>query len=336
MFDLTKVSIDIIVIPAFLLLVVMVTGFIVYPDLEGGVALFFLVVIAINFLLNLLWIYDNIRFSNLDVELKESLDESEASARILIRRDLELTEANARLQELDDIKSEFISVVGHQLRTPITGIKWSFDNLLEQEKGPINEDQQKVVKNGLAQTDLVIHFIDDLLNVARIEEGRFGFKFKKQTIIPVIEKIQNNFKNVASGKGVKLLIYLPSYAVPTVDIDEEKIYLVLNNVVDNAIKYTPAGGEATLTLSREDGSLRVTVKDTGIGIPRDQLHRMFTKFFRASNVIYETIGTGLGLYVAKNIIDKHHGTIMVESVEGKGTTISFTLPVSQNDQNSHS
>lgn len=335
MFDKDRLKINNLIIPVVILLVVMIMGFLVYPMVKQDPSLFFLMALATNFLLILLWIINNIRFTTLNSKLQENLKESDESSHILIKRDLELTEANARLQELDSIKSEFISVVGHQLRTPLTAIKWSFDNLSRQERGPINEEQKKVVKNGMAQTELIVNFIDDLLNVARLEEGRFVFNFKKQSIIPVIERIDHMFRNSASEKSIKLITYLPSYIVPPVNIDEEKIYLVLNNLVDNAIKYTVTGGEVALTLSRENNNLRVGVKDTGIGIPLDQLHRVFSKFFRASNVLYESTGMGLGLYVAKNIIDKHNGDMTVESFEGKGTTISFTLPIEENGQNGH-
>lgn len=251
-------------------------------------------------------------------------------AKVLIRRDKELTEANTRLEELDRVKSEFVSVAAHQLRTPLTGIRWAYNALLEKETGELNPEQKEIALKGLQASLAMIELINNLLNVARMEEGRFGFNFTRQAIAPIVERACHSLKSAAEEKGVKLSIAIPKARLPFLELDEERITMVVSNLVDNAVKYTAPGGEITVRLFSSPRTRTVTleVKDTGIGIPANQIHRIFTKFFRADNAMFfKAMGSGLGLYVAKNIVERHGGTISVESVENKGSTFVVVLPV---------
>lgn len=259
-------------------------------------------------------------------QLHDLLIELENVGKMLVRRDLELTRANAALLELDAIKSEFVSVAAHQLRTPLTSIKWTLASLLEQDNGPLNHAQEIMTENGLKATNNLIKLVNDLLNVARLEEGRFGFHFKPQSIAVIINALSTRFQKAADEKNITFRIELPS-SLPLINCDDEKIVMVLDNLVDNAIKYTPPGGHVTITVRKQEKNIEVEIKDTGIGIPASQFHRIFTKFFRAQNaLLYQTSGTGLGLYLAKNIIYQHGGTFTFESAENKGTVFIFTLP----------
>ncbi|MDO8600994.1 MAG: HAMP domain-containing sensor histidine kinase [bacterium] len=263
-----------------------------------------------------------------NVRLQELLRENYISAKMLVQRDLELTEANVRLQDLDVMKSEFVSIAAHQLRTPLTGIRWSYIALLEKETGFLASEQRKIVEDGLRVTVRAIELVNDLLSVARIEEGRFGFNMAHQSMVLVVEKVYARFLNAAEEKGIRLLLETEKSALPHVLIDDEKIAILLENVLDNAVKYTSPGGEVLIRVMRDRDTIRVDVKDTGIGIPVDQQSRVFTKFFRGDNAqLFQTSGTGLGLYVAKNIAEKHGGTLTCESTEGKGTTLTLTLPI---------
>lgn len=261
------------------------------------------------------------------IQLNQELNEV---TKILIHRDIELSEANVRLQELDRVKSEFVSVAAHQLRTPLTGIRWSYHALLEEESGGVNAEQRSLIEKGLQATLSMIDLINNLLNVARIEEGRFGYKFELKSIVPVIEKICRSFEEPIREKGIKLEISIPKYRLPLLDLDEEKMAMVMSNLLDNAIKYTLPRGEISVRVSAppKNGSVVVEIKDSGIGIPAEQMHRMFTKFFRADNAMFfQTMGNGLGLYVVKNIVEHHGGTISAASVEGRGTTFTIKLPI---------
>ncbi|MEK7085086.1 MAG: HAMP domain-containing sensor histidine kinase [Patescibacteria group bacterium] len=262
-------------------------------------------------------------------ELRQRNKESDETAKILIRRDLELTEANARLQELDAIKSEFVSVAAHQLRTPLTGIRWSYTMLLEKGAGgSLNPEQRKIAEEGLGATMRAIELVNNLLDTARIEEGRFGFNLRLRSLAPVIQKIYTSFVETAKEKGIRFSLQMPAREPPPAFIDDEKIIMLLDNLLDNAIRYTSPGGSVYVRLAKQGEQIRIDVEDTGIGIPREQAHRVFTKFFRGDNAqLFETSGTGLGLYVSKNIAEKHGGALSFESVENKGTTFTLTLPI---------
>ena len=263
-----------------------------------------------------------------NLALQERNKESDEVAKVLVRRDLELTETNERLRELDSIKSEFVSVAAHQLRTPLTGIKWTLNALLNEEVGTLDEKQKKFISDGLVSTYRLIELINDLLDTARLEEGKFGFSFKVQALTPILEQTVKNYEVIAKEKGIEFTLKLPEAELPFLKLDTEKIGIVFDNLIDNAIKYTIPGGKVAVQVSIDKKYVVIEVEDTGIGIPKAQFHRMFTKFFRAVNAqLAETSGTGLGLYVSYNIVKRHKGTLSFESREGEGSTFILSLPL---------
>lgn len=269
----------------------------------------------------------NYRLGALNDRLNDLLKENYEVGKTLVRRDIELTEANVRLMALDASKSEFVSVAAHQLRTPITGIRWSFNALLDRELGEVNSDQQKLLEDGLKSSIRMIDLINDLLSVARIEEGRFGLRFKKQPFGIMIQGVVDRHKKSIDEKGILFFLDIQP-GLPSLEIDEEKMNIALDNIFDNAIKYTSPGGTITITAKEENKYAHISISDTGIGIPKDQINKLFVKFFRADNALrFQTSGSGLGLYVVKNIVEAHGGTISITSEEGKGTTFTFTIPV---------
>ncbi len=273
----------------------------------------------------------NYNLGKLNDRLNDFLKENYDVGKILVRRDIELTEANTRLMALDVSKSEFVSVAAHQLRTPITGIRWSFSTLLDREMGEINSEQQKILEDGLKSSVRMIALINDLLNVARIEEGRFGLRFKKYALGIIMQGVADRHRKAIDEKGILFFLDIQP-GIPSLDLDEEKMNIALDNIFDNAIKYTSPGGTITAKIREEKHIVHVAISDTGIGIPKNQIDKLFAKFFRADNAMrFQTSGSGLGLYVVKNIIETHGGAIHVESEENKGTTISFTLPIPSSD-----
>src|SRR3989338_9147524 len=228
------------------------------------------------------------------------------------------------------MKSELISIVAHQLRTPLAAIKWTLRMILDGDVGQITSEQKTFLEQGYASNDRMIFLINDLLNVARIEEGRFGYEFVETDLIALIEKNVANFQLAARSKNISLIFEKPAVETHRVTIDSSKIDLVFQNLIDNAIKYSLPGGRIELKAEpyKDRPFLLVSIKDSGIGIPSHQVPRVFTKFFRGDNVIrFQTEGTGLGMFIVKNIVRRHGGDIWVESEEGKGTTFSFTLPL---------
>ncbi len=269
------------------------------------------------------------RLKNLNRKMAELLKENYEVGKILVRRDMELTDANTRLTALDQSKSEFVSIAAHQLRTPLTGIRWTFNALLDRELGELNPEQYKAVESGLKSSVRMIDLVNDLLNVARIEEGKFGLQMRKLSFVRFVEPIVERFRIMAEEKGIKFVANI-SPALPVEEMDEEKMGIAIDNILDNAIKYTPPGGTVSINAVPTSEGLKVAVTDSGIGIPREQIDHIFNKFFRADNALrFQTSGNGLGLYVVKNIIEGHGGTIGIDSKEGQGTTVSVSLPAKE-------
>ncbi len=231
-----------------------------------------------------------------------------------------------REAELLRAKSEFISVAAHQLRTPLTAVTWAFEAL---EKESVTQSQKELIDTGYVASKLMLKTVNDLLDVSKIEEGRFGYQFADVNIVDFLSAVLSDAQVVASQYGVKLYFQRPAKPVPPVFIDQQKMSMALFNLLDNAIKYNVVNGEVTVGVHNEDDRpfIKITIQDTGIGIPKDQIEKLFTKFFRGENAIkVAPNGTGLGLYITKNIIVRHGGSIAVESEINRGTTFSIELP----------
>lgn len=230
-------------------------------------------------------------------------------------------------------KTEFITVAAHQLRTPLAAINWIFQGLNSGSFGDIPPSVKEVVETGLKAANKLTRTVDDLLDVSKIEEGRFGYRFEETDVAELIEKVLEPYVAIAGEHKVKLYFdYTPIPNLTKIKLDPTRISLVLQVLLDNALKYNVEGGEIIVRLEKTSNNpyIQFSVKDTGIGIPEEDAKKLFTKFFRAQNVVkYETEGTGLGLYIAKNVISRHGGKIWAESTLNRGTTLFFTLPIDE-------
>ncbi len=232
------------------------------------------------------------------------------------------------LRELDKLKSDFISVAAHQLRTPLSGVKWVLKLLLDGDLGAINDDQKGMLKRGYETNEKMIQLVNDLLNVSRIENGKFGYKFEKNDFMKLLNTLIENTVLLSKERNIEVRLENHAGTVPDFMFDPEKLLIALQNIVDNAMKYTLPGGKVTIVVERQGDYIEVKVSDTGVGIPKDDVAKLFSKFFRAANVIHlQTDGSGLGLFIVKSIIMRHGGQIWVDSVEGKGTTFTVVVPV---------
>lgn len=233
----------------------------------------------------------------------------------------------SNLRELDRLKSEFISVAAHQLRTPLSAIKWAVKMVIDGDAGPINEEQKNILDQGYKSNERMILLINDLLDVSRIEAGKFEYEFIEGSVEELVDTTINEFQQIAKHKSVNVKYHKPERSLPKVKMDSLKLKMVIENLIDNAIKYTAPGGQVEVLFKYYRNIIEFVVMDNGVGIPKDQAAQLFSKFFRAKNVIkMQTDGTGLGLFIAKKIIEKHGGIIWAESEEGKGTQMHFTLP----------
>jgi signal transduction histidine kinase len=243
---------------------------------------------------------------------------------LIILRDI------TRESSIEKAKSEFISLIAHQLRTPVSSQRWMLKELLEERKGKLNEKQKEYLKEIYLNSERVVQFLNDLLSAVRIEEGRFLRKKEPFSLEAVVELVIKLFQPEIEKRKIQLKYERPGKKLPLVKIDIEGIKTVIENLLDNALRYTQEGGEIEISLTTPvtETELQFSIRDNGIGIPEGQKERIFTRFFRAENAIKkETEGSGLGLYISKNIIDAHGGKIWFDSKEGQGTTFYFSLPI---------
>ncbi|MBP7820822.1 hypothetical protein KA043_01815 [Candidatus Saccharibacteria bacterium] len=238
----------------------------------------------------------------------------------------QLQKSNEKLKALDEAKDEFISMASHQLRTPLTSVKGYVSMVLEEDAGPINDQQRKFLNQAFISSQRMVYLISDLLNVSRLKTGKFVIENKPAYLPDTVEQEIAQLEETVKARELTMKYNKPE-SFPTVGIDEEKIRQVIMNFADNAIYYTPAGGVINIELKATKDSIEYTVKDDGIGVPRSEQPHLFTKFYRAGNARKaRPDGTGLGLFMAKKVITAQGGAIIFHSTEGKGSTFGFTLP----------
>lgn len=224
-------------------------------------------------------------------------------------------------------KTEFITVASHQLRTPITEVNWALESLSQDES--LNDATRELVKKTLASSRKLLNIVEDLLNTSKIEEGRFGYNFEPVDIVPFLDKILSEAMPQVERSGLKLYFDRPKEKLPELTLDPGKLSMVVSNLVDNAVRYNVQGGQITVKAAPlpDKPFVEVSVKDTGIGVPAEEVPKVFTKFFRSSNALkFETEGSGMGLYIARNIIRAHGGEMWAESELNRGSTFYFILP----------
>jgi two-component system sensor histidine kinase GlrK len=234
----------------------------------------------------------------------------------------------ARLKELDQMKIDFISHLSHELRTPLTAIKEASSMLMEGIFSQFPEKQQELFDIVNGECERLIKTVSRTLDLSRMEAGMAQFQFESADLNPIIERIGAKLSPIAQRKMIDLKLNIPE-GIPILKIDEEKIGQVIENLLGNALNYTPEGGEIFISLCRnwEKNTVEVSVSDTGCGIPREHLKEIFEKFKRVDDRKGSVRGTGLGLAIAKHIINAHGGSIWAESEAGKGSTFIFSLPL---------
>jgi signal transduction histidine kinase len=244
-----------------------------------------------------------------------------------------LASANDQLRKLDNAKSEFISIASHQLRTPLTAIKGFLSLVLEGTYGELNNPNIAAALNKVYySSEMLIQLVEDLLNVSRIESGRMDIKIEKASLENVIKDLYENFSLTAKDKKLYLDYKIQEGSLPEVSMDAAKMREVFSNLIDNSIKYTERGGVTIRGEVKEEANgnfVRITISDTGVGIPETEIPYLFKKFSRGKDISrLHANGTGLGLYVGKNIVEAHKGKIWIESEGlGRGSRFIVELPV---------
>lgn len=252
------------------------------------------------------------------------LDDNTIIGIMLIFRDI--TEE----KELIRLKSEFVSIVSHQLRTPASAVKWYLETLIDNRHGnAMNEWQDDKLHEAYQSNERMIHLINDLLNVSRLDSGRYQLNVMKFSVRALVDEITKELTHFAHAHNVSIQDIISSN-IPDIEGDRDKVREILLNMLTNAIKYTTAGHQEIEVAARlsADHLVEFSIKDHGIGIPKKDLEHIFKKFYRADNAIEsQTEGSGLGLYIAREIARLHGGDMWIESEEKKGTTVFVTLPI---------
>ena len=232
-----------------------------------------------------------------------------------------------REREVDKAKSEFVSLASHQLRTPLTSIKWNAEMLKDQEIGELSQDQQSVVADIVNGNQRMIDLVNALLNVSRLDLGTFAIEPEPISYAEIAESVIKEHQPQLTAKKIEVAKQLADN-MPKINADKNLIRIIFQNLISNAIKYSPEGSAITVKVTFDDKNAYISVADNGFGIPKAQQNRIFSKLFRADNVLKKDVdGTGLGLYLIKSILNTVGGTINFQSEENVGTTFNISMPL---------
>jgi len=262
-------------------------------------------------------------------ELEEKREELERLNRELANSNSELNEANAKLRELSQMKEEFLALTTHDLRSPLAVISGVINFFTSGRLGEMTPEQHKMVKMMERNTGSLIELVNDLLDASKLESGSLRLDPVSNDLHVLVGDLQETMLPLAQDKGIELKIELPA-DLPYVRADLAKLRRIFVNLLSNAIKFTARGGIIEITAALVGDFVRVAVSDTGVGIAAEDISRLFDKYEQArSRSTRSEKGTGLGLYITKQLVELHGGTITVESELGKGSTFAFTLPVEE-------
>ncbi|MDP2652911.1 MAG: hybrid sensor histidine kinase/response regulator [Candidatus Omnitrophota bacterium] len=238
----------------------------------------------------------------------------------------ELERKNKELQKIDQMKDDFVATVSHELRTPLTIINEGLSLMLDRVLGDLPAQQEDVLRKSKKNVERLISLINDLLDMAKIEAGKIELRLASKDINAIVQSVVDSHFPLIRSKKVSMNYSGPGHEVLT-SVDEDKIVQVLNNLLNNAFKFTPEGGHIEVSLAVQDMSVLCAVKDSGIGISKEDMEKLFNKFEQFSHKYSPGVkGTGLGLAICKSLIDLHGGKIWAHSEPGHGTTFYFALP----------
>jgi signal transduction histidine kinase len=236
-----------------------------------------------------------------------------------------LQKAYEELQTLDKVKDEFISIVSHELKTPLISIKGYGELLYDEKIGSLMDEQKKSLEAILRNANRLTRLIDSILFISKLQAGKIEFHFELLDIDEIVRMCVSDFKGMMDKKQITFEKHIPE--ISRVRGDKDKFVEVIANLLDNAVKFTPQGGKIIIKAWDEAPNVHLTVSDNGIGIPADVIPKLFTRFYQVdASTARKYGGAGLGLYITKNIIDAFKGKIWIESEVGKGKTVHILLP----------
>ncbi|HLN19386.1 MAG TPA: HAMP domain-containing sensor histidine kinase [Patescibacteria group bacterium] len=233
-----------------------------------------------------------------------------------------------QMAKVNKLKSDFVSVASHQLRTPLSAIIWETELLLSKNKRGLSEKQMRSLQIISSLSGRMTRLVNDLLDVTRIDQKRLILRKEMIDIVEIAEKTIKDLSSLALSRNINITFNYNEKRIPKIMGDPERTRLVVENLLNNAIKYVVKKGKIEIKIVRRDNYIVFSIRDNGVGIPEEQQDQVFEKFFRSDNIVkYQTEGTGLGLYIAKNIIEQTGGKIWFQSIENVGSVFSFSLPI---------
>lgn len=235
------------------------------------------------------------------------------------------------IKEIDRVKTEFLSIAAHQLRTPLGSMRWNIELLLAGEMGEVAPQVKEILMQVYQGTQRMITLVADLLSVSRIDQNRVPDQPSQVDVVRVIRDVMKEIEFTTKKKSVSVILEIGSAQIPPIMVDSQHMRDVIQNLLSNAAKYSREGSTVSVKVKDENGNIQISVQDQGIGIPKKDQSKIFSKFFRADNAtLSQTEGNGLGLYVVKSYVEAWGGRVWFESTEGVGTTFYLLLPEKPN------
>jgi signal transduction histidine kinase len=237
-----------------------------------------------------------------------------------------LLKENEELRNQNAVKSDLISISAHQLRTSLSAVKWIIKMFLDGDFGELNPEQQNFMKKAFESDERMIKLVNEMLSINHAEETLNSVNKTSVDIVKLLDEVVFDFTGESYKLGIELIFLKPDHTLDPISVDEEKMRVVIQNLIENAIKYSNKGNRVFVNIRDNDDAVEISVRDTGIGIATADQKNIFEKFFRADNAKKQnSIGSGLGLYTIKRIVEGHGGKIWFESDE-TGTTFHVSLP----------
>lgn len=234
---------------------------------------------------------------------------------------------NERLRAENAVKSELISVSAHSLRTSLTSMKWILKMFIDGDFGTLAPEQMNFIQKAFDSDDRMIRLVNEMLSINHAEDSLDSMKVEPTDIVKLLDEVVFDFTGESYKKGIELIFLKPTQAPAPINADQEKLRVVFQNLIENAIKYSEKGGRVFVSVGEDAQGTKISVRDTGIGIARGDQAKIFGKFFRADNAkAQDAVGSGLGLYTTQKIVERHGGKIWFESTPGEGTTFFVTVP----------
>lgn len=239
----------------------------------------------------------------------------------------ELIEENAELKKQNATKSDLISISAHQLRTSLSAMKWILKMFIDGDFGELTPEQTNFMKKAFESDDRMIRLVNEMLSINHAEDTLEAMHKEPSDLVKLLDEVIFDFTGESYKRGIQIVFLKPDHAIPLISFDKEKIRVVLQNLIENAVKYSNKDSKVFINVNDSNEGVEISVRDAGIGIEEEEQANIFQKFFRAKKAkIQDTVGSGLGLYTTKRIVEKHDGKIWFESRPEAGTTFYVSIP----------